>query len=217
MDTTQTSSFKYQQNINDNDKSELNFTLQMPPVPEKPLRYNAKSANGDIHATSKSNVTIGAKDTRAENHLPPVGGQMNGQETDEVDFLLEEIKDIEIPTCRTDSDDPENFEIAGSQADLDLSLHLDSAIDTSWYYFSILLARFAHFARALNRNTVNYMAECSLLSSASFRYSHAYYRQYMNQQSAPWGVPLHCDLRPLKTPTGIIRILLIVRINFCPH
>lgn len=28
--------------------------------------------------------------------------------------------------------------------------------------------------------------------------------------SAPWGVPLHCDLRPLKTPTGIIRILLVV-------
>lgn len=32
----------------------------------------------------------------------------------------------------------------------------------------------------------------------------------MNQPSAPWGVPLHCDLRPLKTPTGIIRILLVV-------
>lgn len=33
----------------------------------------------------------------------------------------------------------------------------------------------------------------------------------MNQMpSVPWGVPLHCDLRPLKTPTGIIRLLLVV-------
>lgn len=46
-----------------------------------------------------------------------------------------------------------------------------------------------------------------------FRYSHAYYRQYMNQMpSAPWGVPLHCDLRPVKTPMGIIRILLVVSV-----
>lgn len=46
------------------------------------------------------------------------------------------------------------------------------------------------------------------------RYSHAYYRQYMNQMpSTPWGVPLHCDLRRLKTPTGIIRILLVVSCN----
>lgn len=35
----------------------------------------------------------------------------------------------------------------------------------------------------------------------------------MNQMpSVAWGVPLHCDLRPLKTPTGIIRILLVVSI-----
>lgn len=37
----------------------------------------------------------------------------------------------------------------------------------------------------------------------------------MNQTSAPWGVPLHCDLRPVKTPMGIIRILLVVSARVC--
>lgn len=57
-------------------------------------------------------------------------------ETEEIEFSLDEIRDLEVPACRTDSEQ-EDFEIAGSRADLDLSLHLDSPIDTSWYYFSI--------------------------------------------------------------------------------
>lgn len=149
MATTHSSSYKFDTKLNDNDKSELNFALQMPPVPEKPLRYG-KSTNGNIQPNNKLNVTNGIKDIRNENYHQPsppppqssstnqtCDDRINDHETDEVDFLLEEIKDIEIPTCRTDSDEHENFDIAGSQADLDLSLHLDSAIDTSWYYFSI--------------------------------------------------------------------------------
>lgn len=58
-------------------------------------------------------------------------------ETDDIEFLLDEIQDLEVPACRTDSE--QDFEIAGSRVDLDLSLRLDSPIDTSWYYFSILL------------------------------------------------------------------------------
>lgn len=46
-----------------------------------------------------------------------------------------------------------------------------------------------------------------------FRYSHAYFANAIQMPSVPWGVPLHCDLRPLKTPTGIIRILLVVCIG----
>lgn len=73
-----------------------------------------------------------------------VNGQLNVKdggpvastaETDEIEFLLEEIKDLEVPACRTDSE--QDFEIAGSRVDLDLSLQLDSPIDTSWYYSSI--------------------------------------------------------------------------------
>lgn len=60
----------------------------------------------------------------------------NTAETDEIEFLLDEIQDLEVPACRTDSE--QDFEIAGSHVDLDLSLHLDSPIDTSWYYFSNL-------------------------------------------------------------------------------
>lgn len=92
---------------------------------------------------------------------------------DEVAFLLDDIRGLETSPAICNDNDQE-YEIAGSQADLDLTLQLDSPYESSWY-------------------------------------SHANYRQYMNQMpSTPWGVPLHCDLRRLKTPTGIIRFLLVV-------
>lgn len=40
--------------------------------------------------------------------------------------------------------------------------------------------------------------------------SHAHYRTRIGQNSLPWGVALHCDSTHLKTPTGIVRILLVV-------
>lgn len=49
---------------------------------------------------------------------------------DEIEFLLDEIKDLEAPACS--HADEQEFEIAGSRADLDLSLQLDSPIESSW-------------------------------------------------------------------------------------
>lgn len=54
------------------------------------------------------------------------------------------------------------------------------------------------------------MTKCVFVFIHYFRYSHAYFANAIQNASVPWGVPLHCDLRPLKTPTGIIRILLVV-------
>lgn len=41
--------------------------------------------------------------------------------------------------------------------------------------------------------------------------SHANYKQ-QQQTPLPWGVALHCDPQHLKTPTGIVRILLVVSV-----
>lgn len=40
--------------------------------------------------------------------------------------------------------------------------------------------------------------------------SHANYKQRITQTPLPWGVALHCDTQHLKTPKGIVRILLVV-------
>lgn len=92
--------------------------------------------------------------------------------TDEIEFLLDEIRDLEPACCQLE--DVQDFEIAGSRAG-QLSLSLDSPLGTvtSWD-------------------------------------SHIHYRQRIGQPAAPWGVALHCDTQHLKTPTGIVRILLVV-------
>lgn len=98
-------------------------------VPAKPARQaiGLKRDMGSAPATGNGQV-------KANNSSAPVASTT---ETDEIEFLLEEIKDLEVPPCRTDSE--QDFEIAGSRVDLDLSLQLDSPIDTSWYYSSIIL------------------------------------------------------------------------------
>lgn len=40
--------------------------------------------------------------------------------------------------------------------------------------------------------------------------SHVHYRHRPDRTPLPWGVALHCDSTHLKTPTGIVRILLVV-------
>lgn len=101
-----------------------------PVVPAKPARQSfgfkrdssiQPSVNGQVNARATAGGPLVA----------------NNAETDEIEFLLEEIKDLEVPACRTDSE--QDFEIAGSRVDLDLSLQLDSPIDTSWYYYSIIV------------------------------------------------------------------------------
>lgn len=100
--------------------------------------------------------------------------------TDEVEFLLEEIRDLEPACCQLD--DIQDFEIAGSRAD-ELSLSLESPLET-----------------------------CSSWDS------HVHYRQRLaHNNPLPWGVALHCDASHLKTPTGIVRILLVVSIPFGMH
>lgn len=99
-------------------------------VPAKP----ARQAIGLKREMGSGTPMTGNGQLKSNNSSAPVAGNA---ETDEIEFLLEEIKDLEVPACRTDSE--QDFEIAGSRVDLDLSLQLDSPIDTSWYYSSIIL------------------------------------------------------------------------------
>lgn len=46
--------------------------------------------------------------------------------------------------------------------------------------------------------------------------SHANYKQRIQQTPLPWGVALHCDPKHLKTPKGIVRILLVVNSFYTP-
>ncbi|KAG5675811.1 hypothetical protein PVAND_005682 [Polypedilum vanderplanki] len=104
--------------------------------------------------------------------------------TDEIDFLLEEIRDLEPACCQEDLQD---FEIAGSRAgEIEISiaatpLELESPLGT-----------------------------CSSWDS------HLNYRERLGQSQMAWGgVVLHCDASHLKTPTGIVRILLVISSACC--
>lgn len=99
-------------------------------APQKPARQTISSKRDP--AKSAENGHLNDKSALVAN---------TNETTDEIEFLLEEIKDLEVPACRTDSE--QDFEIAGSRVDLDLSLQLDSPIDTSWYYSSIILLEIA--------------------------------------------------------------------------
>lgn len=92
--------------------------------------------------------------------------------TDEIDFLLDEIRDLEPACCQEDLQD---YEIAGSRAGEVSITPLESPLGT-----------------------------CSSWDS------HLNYRERLGQSQLAWGVALHCDSSHLKTPTGIVRILLVV-------
>lgn len=92
--------------------------------------------------------------------------------TDEIDLLLDEIRDLEPACCQEDLQD---YEIAGSRAGEVSITPLDSPLGT-----------------------------CSSWDS------HLNYRERLGQSQLAWGVALHCDSSHLKTPTGIVRILLVV-------
>lgn len=106
-----------------------------PVVPMKPSRYmiHGKPTTMQMDLVKPATPSV----PNSAHNVAPVVDKAEVFENDEIEFLLEEIRDLEIPACRSDSE-REDFEIAGSRADLDLSLHLDSPVDTSWYYFSIL-------------------------------------------------------------------------------
>ncbi|XP_034472183.1 uncharacterized protein LOC117779938 [Drosophila innubila] len=98
--------------------------------------------------------------------------------TDEIELLLDEIRELELEPVCCQLEDEQDFEIAGSRAG-ELSLSLESPLGTctSWD-------------------------------------SHANYKQ-QQQTPLPWGVALHCDPQHLKTPTGIVRILLVLSSAVC--
>lgn len=117
-----------------------------PVVPMKPSRYmiHGKPTAMQMDATSVMPATPSVPNSAQNGNVAPVVDKAEVFENDEIEFLLEEIRDLEIPACRSDSE-REDFEIAGSRADLDLSLHLDSPVDTSWYYFSIIIYKESAF------------------------------------------------------------------------
>lgn len=86
------------------------------------------SASIDLKQTTRT--VTSSTSTIAAAAKAPTANAADVYETDEIEFLLDEIKDLEAPPCCNDSE--QDFEIAGSRADLDLSLHLDSPIDSSW-------------------------------------------------------------------------------------
>lgn len=100
-----------------------------PVIPSKPARSALSAKRGP-----NGSIQHHPEQQQINDKSAPVASTT---ETDEIEFLLDEIQDLEVPACRTDSE--QDFEIAGSRVDLDLSLRLDSPIDTSWYYYSILL------------------------------------------------------------------------------
>lgn len=107
---------------------------------------------------------------------PPLRSVSDIYGTDEIDFLLEEIRDLEPACCQEDLQD---FDIAGSRAEhLSATIPLDSPLGT-----------------------------CSSWDS------HLNYRERLGQAQLAWGVALHCDSSHLKTPTGIVRILLVVSLS----
>lgn len=101
----------------------------VPIIPSKPARSALSAKRGP-----NGSIQHHQEQQQINDKSAPVASTT---ETDEIEFLLDEIQDLEVPACRTDSE--QDFEIAGSRVDLDLSLRLDSPIDTSWYYYSILL------------------------------------------------------------------------------
>lgn len=115
-------------------------TTTMSAAPAKPSRYMLHGkvpSTTDAVSIKLSPPPLPTPSATQNGSVAPVVDKAEVFENDEIEFLLEEIRDLEIPACRTDSE-REDFEIAGSRADLDLSLHLDSPVDTSWYYFSII-------------------------------------------------------------------------------
>jgi hypothetical protein len=112
-----------------------------------------------------------------QKHPPQIRSVSDIYGTDEIDFLLEEIRDLEPACCQEDLQD---FEIAGSRAgEIDLSIVTP--------------------------------LESPLNETCSSWDSHLNYRERLGQTQMAWGgVVLHCDASHLKTPTGIVRILLVV-------
>jgi hypothetical protein len=116
-----------------------------------------------------------------QKHPPQIRSVSDIYGTDEIDFLLEEIRDLEPACCQEDLQD---FEIAGSRAGGEIEISIA--------------------ATPLE----------SPLGTCSSWDSHLNYRERLGESQMGWmgGVVLHCDASHLKTPTGIVRILLVVSI-----
>lgn len=129
----------------------------------------------------QNSVAVGNGEMQKQ-HPPQIRSVSDIYGTDEIDFLLEEIRDLEPACCQEDLQD---FEIAGSRAgeiEISIATPLESPLGT-----------------------------CSSWDS------HLNYRERLGQNQMGWGgVVLHCDASHLKTPTGIVRILLVVSKHILP-
>lgn len=95
-------------------------------------QHDVPLENRDKPTTTPSTLSIAPPASIPKPGAPPA--DIYGA-NDEIEFLLDEIKDLEAPACS--HADEQEFEIAGSRADLDLSLQLDSPIESSWFVFPL--------------------------------------------------------------------------------
>ncbi|XP_044315904.1 uncharacterized protein LOC108049598 [Drosophila rhopaloa] len=106
--------------------------------------------------------------------------------TDEIELLLDEIRELEIEPVCCQLDDEQDFEIAGSRAG------------------------------ELSHSHSHSLSLESPLGTCTSWDSHANYKQRGGHTPLrPWGVALHCDPQHLKSPTGIVRILLVLSSAAC--
>jgi len=103
--------------------------------------------------------------------------------TDEIELLLDEIRELELEPVCCQLDDEQDFEIAGSRAG------------------------------ELSHSHSHSLSLESPLGTCTSWDSHANYKQRGGHTPLPWGVALHCDPQHLKSPTGIVRILLVVSVG----
>ncbi|XP_050077896.1 uncharacterized protein LOC126564824 isoform X1 [Anopheles maculipalpis] len=124
--------------------------------------------------------------------------------TDEIEFLLDEIRDLEPACCQLEDiqvSRPAAVTRRGHHLLHDLFLSLNSILQD----FEIAGSRAGELSISLE----------SPIGTCTSWDSHAHYRQRIGNTPLPWGVALHCDASHLTSPTGIVRILLVVSSAAC--
>lgn len=84
----------------------------------------------DVHQQNQFMTSDVPQSTAKNANVPGTGIAPEIYANDEIEFLLDEIRDLEVPAFQNDAE--QDFDIAGSRADLDLTLQLDSPMESSW-------------------------------------------------------------------------------------
>lgn len=124
--------------------------------------------------------------------------------TDEIDLLLEEIKDLE-PACYQ-IEDLQDFDIGMCvrACVCVIKLKVKWITNTS---FACSLCVAGSRADELSLPIEELESPIGTISSWD---SHINYRHHMNQAPLAWGVALHCNAKHFKSRTGIVRLVLLV-------